>query len=127
MHINFVCINSHVCIQIDVYAFIKFYCNNIIVKIWDSKTSRSIFCLDTGFPVHSVCPHINHSLSYITKGKFVVIKRGCRCYIIKFWLLSSDSIKYLDLRNPQKCLVDHKVQMDARKGLIVSNTEIVIM
>ena len=42
-------------------------------------------------------------------------------------ILSSDSIKYVDLRNPQEYLVDHKVQMDAKKGLIVSNTEIIIM
>ena len=38
-----------------------------------------------------------------------------------------DSIKYLDLRNPQAYLVDHKLEMNARKGLFVSNTEIVMI
>ena len=48
-------------------------------------------------------------------------KHGC----ISLWLLSSDTIKYVDLRNPHEYLVEHKVQMDAKKGLIVSNTEII--
>lgn len=99
-----------------------------IVKIWDSKASRSIFSLDTGCPVCSVCPHINHShlLGYITKGN-VCVDNLSMDTSVSLWLLSSDSIKYLDLRNPQECLVDHKIQMDAKKGLIVSNTEIIIM
>jgi hypothetical protein len=46
---------------------------------------------------------------------------------VSLWLLSSDSIKYLDLRKPQECLLDQKVQMDAKKGLIVSNTEMMVM
>ena len=106
------------------YNIVSIFFHNIVVNIWDSKTSRNIFSLDTGCSVHSVCPHINHShlLGYITEGK-----SGMHWCFIKFWLLSSDSVKYLDLRNPQECLVHHKVEMDARKCLVVSSTEIIIV
>ena len=48
---------------------------SVPVKIWDSKISRSIFSLDAGRAIHSVCPHIYHShlLGYITEGKLLLV------------------------------------------------------